>query len=316
MNKTSNKKILPNHKSDNIESRCNGLYNGIALRKSDNKQVLATHVSKNNGPFYCKECMSDVVVRKCSDKKDHFAHHARTSPVIGSKDQSLHSACKNEICKYLHDSYPDGRWQTERPIDANIDKKTKRIIPDISGRINGKPIAIEIQLSPYTIDKIRAKTLEYYKHKIAVLWVIPLKEPLDDQPFRPRLYEKFLHSLYFGRAYYWNKESPSCILPVHYLQTERYIEVNEWYDSDGQVETAGGYYKRYKTVKSPKCCKLIDIAKELKVQERDEFISKNTNKTVPKCLIFHDALDKWWNTEETKEIYNQESSYDDIYDDY
>lgn len=63
-------------------SRCYGLVGHKALKKSDNKTVYAENVSKSDGPFYCPVCLCDAIVRKCSEKVDHFAHSARQSPLI------------------------------------------------------------------------------------------------------------------------------------------------------------------------------------------------------------------------------------------
>ena len=94
---------------------------------------------------------------------DHFAHNARQSPIIGKKDRLLHEQCQNEILEYLQKSFPSGKWEKERPIPKNEIYDLKEVIPDISGRIDELPIAIEVQISPYTINRIHEKLVEYEK---------------------------------------------------------------------------------------------------------------------------------------------------------
>ena len=86
---------------DAKNSRCNGLLERKALRKNDNSFVYADKTAKSDGPFYCPECLSDVVIRKCSEKVDHFAHNVRQSPMLRKRDTELHSKCRDEILEHL-----------------------------------------------------------------------------------------------------------------------------------------------------------------------------------------------------------------------
>jgi len=275
---THNKNI----EKDSLNARCSGLSKGFALTKSENKKVFAQEVTKENGPFYCPVCLSDVIVRKCADKIDHFAHNARLSPAFTSKNQILHDKCKEEICNYLKTIFPEGNWETERPIPINKYRGwDNEIIPDISGRFGGKkgvPIAIEIQKSSYTINKIFKKTVEYSKRGIYVLWVVPLEEDLGNEPFRPRLYEKYLHSIYFGRTYYWTPKSSPNIIPIHYSPENRYIEQSTWYDTDyGEERNAGGIYLTYKTIKIPNYINECTLKKILS-HEKEQFLAQRIGK--------------------------------------
>ena len=89
------------HHSDSIEARCNGLKSGYAIIEKTGKRVYCAYVTKKDGPFYCPKCNSTAIVRKCSEKEDHFAHKPRLSPVLTAKDQSLHTECKNFICNHI-----------------------------------------------------------------------------------------------------------------------------------------------------------------------------------------------------------------------
>jgi len=295
-------------KEDIIASRCTGLLGRLALKKDDNKIAFASQTHKKDGPFYCPACLSDVVVRKCSNKIDHFAHHARQSPVLTKKDKELHNKCRDQILQLLQNKFPEGKWEKERPITADNAKGFKEIIPDISGRIYGKPVAIEVQVSSYTVNRMKTKLIEYAKRpsKVAVLYIIPLREDLGDEPFRPRLFEKYLHSLYYGRVYYWTKDSNITLQPVHYSPAARYIAESNWFDVDaGEERSEGGYFLTYKTIRKPNYGKPVDLDMDFFSKFRSIFQPKNVKHGVPECTIYLDNLPAWWNKKELKECVEQ-----------
>lgn len=292
---------------DAKESRCKGLLERKALRYSDNVFVYASEMTKLDGPFYCPECLCDVVVRKCSEKIDHFAHSVRQSPILRKRDAELHNRCRDEILEHLKITFPNGNWAAEREIPAKT-KDQRRVVPDISGRIGTVPVAVEVQLSPYTIKRIFDKVVEYRKRasNLAVLYIVPLYEELGDMPFRPRLFEKYLHSIYYGRVYYWTPNCGAKLLPVHFSPSKRWIESSNWYDVELKEEiSVGGFWLTYKTIKEPKCAELIDITKDFISKTREPFEPENINKRIPKCTIFHDNLNIWWDKDEYKNVKNQ-----------
>ena len=222
------------------ETGCYGLLSGLARNLHTNEEWHAETAYKADGPFFCPNCFSDVVIRKCAEKIDHFAHKSRLSLVLGIKQMALHDACTNEICSLLAYRYPNGKWEVERLIRKSEKCKTPVLIPDISGRINHVPIAIEVQISALTIPRIVQRTRGYARRGVALIWIVPLSEPLGTVPFRPRLYERYLHSIYFGRTYYWWAGQGLNVKPVHYGAATRHIEYREWF-ADGQQESAGDY---------------------------------------------------------------------------
>ncbi len=262
-----------------------------ACRVSDNRTVWAKNVTKTDGPFYCPDTFEEVIVRRCVEKIDHFAYKARQSHV-GSAESDLHKVCKNQLCLLLKERYPNGNWEVERE-SFNADKPGyKKVRPDVSGRINGSGIIIEVQASVLPVNKILDRTNQYSLRGGYILWVIPLEEELGRENFRPRLFERLLHTLYYGRVYYWTRGKGLTLTPVHFSTAERYIEESSWVE-EGEDRVAGGYYKPYKRVKSPVYgdeVELIDFVTE----HRDGFLHKNDNLSVPACRIFRDNLPVWW----------------------
>jgi competence CoiA-like predicted nuclease len=287
---------MNNSNNDSIASMCSGLITRKAKSLKTNKLVLADQVTKEDGPFYCPECYSDAIVRKCIEKDDHFAHKANLSSLFSSGETQLHKDCKNEIVESLKKQYPNGNWEVERTIKANKSKNHNEVIPDISGRINNIPIVIEVQRSFLSLEKIKKRSEEYRKRNIAILWIVPIKQDLPTDNFRPRLFEKFLHDMYFGKVYYWLKGNGSKVIPIHYDTGERYIPVTTFYDIEIQEEVSfGGYTKKYKTIKTPNYLgKLLDIGKDFYLKNAPRFQSENKEYDIPERIIYRDKNRKWW----------------------
>ncbi|MDF1817809.1 MAG: competence protein CoiA family protein [Immundisolibacteraceae bacterium] len=276
------------------EVGCFGLVGGAAKNIRTNKTHYAINSSRSDGPFYCGSCFSDAVLKKCSEKRDHFAHKTPLTPVLPKGESELHQKCKEVICDHLSGIFPHGNWATERPIEKNKLKKLTALRPDISGRIEEKPLAIEIQASSLTIPEIIKRTKSYSRRKIAILWVVPLSEELKKTPFRPRLYERYFHSIYYGRAYYWWPALGEKLVPVHYGVSKRHIDLSSWYDESGSYQEAGGYDKPYKVIKAPECGAKLNIETGFKFHSRDEFTPDNERKSVPACITWQDTLTQWW----------------------
>lgn len=276
------------------EVGCFGLIDGVARHLYTQELRFASQCSKNDGPFYCQECFSDAVLRKCDEKRDHFAHKARLSPVIGPEESALHKNCKNELVGLLQERFPDGKWAVERTIEENKQKGLSELRPDVSGRIRGFPVAVEVQASALTTSKIVKRAKEYTKRGIYLLWIVPLKEPLGELVFRPRLYERYLHSIYYGRTYYWWSGQGLAVQPVHYGPAVRHVEYREWFENGSHV-SGGGYDATYRIIKKPVYGRTIDIAEQFEAELRGEFTPDNERKAVPQCAIWRDTLSVWWN---------------------
>lgn len=295
MEREATEQEIAKRRREAIEFGCFGLIDGIAKNLYTHKQYHATSSVKSDGPFYCAACYSDAVIRKCTQKVDHFAHRARLSPVIGPKESDLHRQCKVEILEALQERYREGNWDIERPIPENKKMGIPELRPDISGRIRGIRVAIEVQASTLTVPRIVKRAKSYSARDIALLWIVPLHKPLGELPFRPRLYERYLHSIYFGRTYYWWPGQRLTLKLVHYGPAIRHVEYREWYEDAGQQMDAGGYDTIYKLVKQPIYGRDANIADDFVRESRDEFVPENERKAVPRCLIWRDQMATWWN---------------------
>lgn len=285
-----------NIKRDSIVSMCGGLRKRTAFSVKKSKYVHANVATKEDGPFYCPECLSDAIVRKCIEKDDHFAHKANLSKILKNSETKLHKDCKLEILESLRNQFPDGNWMQERLIPENKEKKLKEVIPDISGRINNQPIAIEVQRSFLNIRNIIKRTEQYTKRGVAILWLIPLKEDLPIENFRPRLFERFIHDMYFGKIFYWKSGFGSKVQAVHFGIKERYIQESTFFDSEiGEEVTFGGHMKAYKTIKQPLIySKLLNIGEDFQKTNAKSWTTEYIEYEVPNRIIFNPKVNKWW----------------------
>lgn len=285
----------PSRHGEADDSGCFGLLDGFARNLKTHQKFFAQEARREDGPFYCPSCLSDAVLKKCTEKADHFAHSARTSPVLRPHEMELHNACTREICDALASRFPSGSWAVERPIPPNSQKKTPKLVPDVSGRIGGQRVVVEVQRSAMTLTQLIQRTWGYAQLGIPLVWIVPLREPLGVEPFRPRLYERYLHSMYFGRTYYWWRGLGLTLKPVHYGNATRHIEYREWVEA-GEQQTAGGYDATYKTIKTPFYGPDVDLCEDFKAVQRAAFTPPNERKRVPPCLIWQDAKVPWWET--------------------
>jgi competence protein CoiA len=265
-----------------------------ARKVAGNSLVHASDVTKTDGPFYCEETFEELIVRKCIEKIDHFAYKARTSP-IAKKESELHKVCKEELLEILTKTFPDGKWEAERQnFNEDYAKGYKRVVPDLSGKINDKGLIIEIQKSTLSVTKILHRTEQYSKRGGYILWIIPLIDELGNENFRPRLFERFLHTMYYGRVYYWYRGNGTKLIPAHFGTAERWIEESTWYDENGEEQIAGGYEKPFLRVKKPDYGKIVDLTTDFKFDDRNSFELENDKLSAPKSKIFMDKNKVWW----------------------
>lgn len=275
-----------------IEFGCKGLIGGEACRLEDHERVYVRGVSKKDGPFYCERCYSDAIIKKGEKRRHHFAHKAPYSPVLSKGETELHKQAKNSICSCLSELFPDGKWKVERPFNKAQGKPD--LVPDVSGLIGEQRLAIEIQYSSYSPEKIRKRTEGYTLWGVPLLWIVPLKHELDKPQFKPRFFERYLHGMYNGRTYYWWEGLGLSVQPIHYDPAYRWFENRSFYDEYGEEQEVGGYYKEYKVVKTPSFGPLLHIARDFSVQNHSSRLLEADKVTTPDCSLWQDTAPDWW----------------------
>jgi competence protein CoiA len=211
-----------------------------AIRKSDGQTVNAYDERKENGPFRCLECGDPVMLKIGQNRINHFAHENPIARHYAENESDDHRSCKMQIFEALK-RHPNVRdVAMERPFGTNR--------PDVSARINGVPVAIEIQISNLSLETIMQRTIEYHRKGIYVLWLLLWTPELNSPRYTPKLWEKWIHAAYFGRVYYWLEELK--VAAYHFEPHTKLVPQKSWYSPAGKKMTGGGYTtksKRYRT---------------------------------------------------------------------
>lgn len=185
-----------------------------AIRLRDKEKVYAWIETKQNQPFSCPECRDEVILKKGIVKIHHFAHKPPFACSYGIGESEEHRRCKLEIYN---------RLLKENTVSAcELEKNLQSVRPDVFCYIGTTPVAIEVQLSVLTLDQIIYRTIEYGIKGVYVLWLPVFSDKLIRKRYIPKLWEKWLHTAYFGRVYYWH--SNLNIVPVHFNEYWIHVE--------------------------------------------------------------------------------------------
>jgi competence protein CoiA len=230
-----------------------------AKRTSDGQTVHAYYEQKRNGPFRCLTCNEEVILKTGKSRVDHFAHANPFACEFAVPESTLHLRCKLEIFEALKKEPSVSDVMLERPCG--------RVRPDVSAIIKGVKVAIEVQISFLSIERIMERTIAYHQKGIYVLWLLPWRADLDKEKYAPELWEKWLHACYFGRVYYWTGG-----LNVVEYRFEPYLRVvpkKSWYSDKNKKVTVGGYAAQSIRFRKPERGRTFNIAKDFRPHSRN-----------------------------------------------
>jgi competence protein CoiA len=247
-----------------------------ALIESSNQKIIAGCAEKTSKPFACPCCKNEVILKQGAIKIAHFAHKPPVLCEYGQGESELHRQCKNEIYQSLLGL--DG-------LHCELEKFMGTVRPDIYVKTHtGEEFAIEVQISTLTMDKIIYRTKQYNRLGVHVLW-LPVFDELEPYPnlrHSPSAWERWLHSLYFGRVYYWLKGLK--IQPVHFNDYYLYVEATDW---------GGGYYKKSKRYKMPINGDALNFPSDFRVKNRSPFEGGDIVIPESKILIDNHCFSFW-----------------------
>lgn len=126
------------------------------------------------------------------------------------------------------------------------------------------------------------------------MWIIPLKKPLENGKFRPRLLERFLHEIYGGKCFYWDKNNPSKIYSVHFELAYRHFYREAFFSKEKkEFFEELSYKKPYATIKNAVIDKFIEITEDfnMRIPEKPFVIlktcpDKNWKFNKKDCFVF------------------------------
>lgn len=241
-----------------------------AIRQLDGVKVGAWEAAREERPFLCPCCAEVVTLRHGGIIAPHFAHRPPVVCEYGAGESEEHRRCKIAIYEAL--------LQHPRVRKCEMERDLGSVRPDVSAYINDVPVALEVQASNLTLEKIRHRTGEYARRGIYVLWLPVYKEGLRAELYGPRPWERWLHEAYFGRVYYW-VEGLS-IQPVHFR------------DYVTEVRGRTKDYARLSSRKVPIDGRPVSLTEDFMPVERDplrrDFIK------IPRARLFMDRQPGWY----------------------
>lgn len=162
-------------------------------------EVVATEVSPEDGPFSCPACREQVILKQGRKVIAHYAHYPDAEcTYAGEGESDEHRLAKLEMYRVL--------LQAPGVTDVRVERYLQDVRPDVSFVLNGQLVAIEIQVSQLSRDDIEWRTTAYARKDIAVLWTPLLLPEVCEERYAPRDWERYLHAMYYGRAYYFAKD--------------------------------------------------------------------------------------------------------------
>lgn len=170
--------------------------------------VVAWETSREEGDFSCPDCHEKVILHQGTIKIHHFQHHPNSFCERNHEGESEdHAVAKQGLYNALK--------ECQNVTDLAVEKAFGTVRADVYCRINGVPVALEIQRSAIGPDQIRERTERYHELGIAVLW-ISLHQPdmeLDEYDLRP--WQKWCHAAYFRSLYFWEggQQVSCCSIP-------------------------------------------------------------------------------------------------------
>ena len=185
-----------------------------ALHNESNCKVLARESERDMSPFSCPRCKCEVVVHKGSIRIHHFAHKPPITCSLGAGETEQHLAAKLGVYYAL--------LKDKNVTDLEVEKDFGVSVADVYARISDTPVAIEIQRSALSVNETIARTRNYHRLGIAVLWIGLVRPTLAGKKYSPAAWEKWCHAAYFGRVYFW--EAGQILRAVHFLPYEIYVE--------------------------------------------------------------------------------------------
>jgi competence protein CoiA len=162
----------------------------------------------------------------------------------------------------------------ERPCGMNR--------PDVSATIRGVPVAIEIQISSLSVETIMSRTIEYYRKGMYVLWLLQWTPKLDGKCYVPAVWERWIHTAYYGRVYYWLKGLD--VVSYCFEPSLKSVPRKTWYDKNGRKMTVGGYSRRLKRQRTAIRGEILNITYDFVPKDRSWWEGNGVK--VPDAKIF------------------------------
>jgi competence protein CoiA len=252
-----------------------------ALRHSDGLKMVARDAERADAPFSCASCAAEMTLKKGPLRIPHFAHKAATVCRVGAGETEDHFLVKLAI----HDAL------REEPNVAHVEleKRLPGAVADVFAVISGVPVAIEVQRSVLGVADVAARTANYHRLGIAVVWVALPDSDLSFSRYSPSAWERWCHAACFGRVYYWVQGQ--WLRPVHYAPVSLHVPQQTWRKA-GRDFSAGGYDRRSRLWVRPAAGEPVSLSAHFQRRVRPAW--SGGKMVVPDCTLFIDRQPAWW----------------------
>lgn len=172
---------------------------------SSDEKVIAKQTEKNKKPFFCPECLLEVILKKGDINIHHFAHKPGSECSYGEGESEEHMIIKMELYELL--SKADIQCDLEKRL---VDNDGSVNIADVWAIIDSQEVAIEVQISSISDEELKERTKKYHNKNIAVLWLV-----VKNNTRRLNSIEKWL-KINTGRVYYYYQNNIRCktLVPI------------------------------------------------------------------------------------------------------
>lgn len=214
-----------------------------ALIQSTEEKVLADEIDKTHGPFICESCRGDVIIKQGYIRDEHFAHKAFANCDYAGESME-HLRIKKEIYNWLKETIGS------KVKNIELEKHLGDVRPDVYVEGTKKKIAIEVQASSLTAERIITRTKRYYEKGIYVLWVLPYDKSRFIAfhrihkcdmacEFRMLEFERVINYMSFKTLIFWE---PGGFIVGNV--EDSFTDGSEYYDTDGNYQSHAPYKKK------------------------------------------------------------------------
>jgi competence protein CoiA len=252
-----------------------------ATRQSNGAKVAARDAECADAPFGCIGCAADMTLKKGSLRVHHFAHKATAPCRAGRGETEDHLRVKLAI----HDALR----MAPNVAGLELEKRLPGAIADVFALISGVPVAVEVQRSVLGMADVAARTANYHRLGIAVVWVALPDGEIGFSRYSPSAWERWCHAACFGRVYYWAQGQ--WLRPVHYAPVSLQVPQQTWRKA-GRDLSAGGYDRRSRLWVRPHAGEPVSLSAHFQRRVRPAWSGGKL--VVPDCTLFIDRQPPWW----------------------
>lgn len=179
-------------------------------------------------------------------------------------------------------------------VECELEKRLASNIADVYAVVNGHPVAIEVQVSNLSPEKIAERTSKYHQNGIAVIWLLP------DVSERPTTFQRWIYLAQGEKVYCWKggleldayhfgKKRQASTFRGKTLCTSK-VDLISWY----QEEIFNGIEKGYEA----KYLHLLKDFQPVNLSERFIFDGyyRGWEFEYPEMTLFLDSKPQWFET--------------------